>query len=312
MSLALDFDIAPYRRPVPGPDLWGATLRLCLCYWCGVFVAASLLWGIVGTDPLESAPGKLVHYGLSAGLTLAIAGLLIRLRAWSLPAKAMLCLLLSVLAAPVFAGLDYLIYWVCVHPAPIAFAWSDLGTVLVYGMSLIFAWSCLFLALLYSFALRAGERSLMQARAVAEEARREAARLACLEGEVADLRAALRRQQEPEPVFWVRQRHGQLRVPAAEVTAIMAERDYVRLVTDRGSHLLSESLSGLEKRFADGTFLRIHRSAMVRRAAIRALRPGALGDLEVLLTDGSVHRVGRTYRRAVRASVLDQGPSPSP
>ena len=53
-----------------------AALTMGLIYWAGVFAFSSILWGIVGTNPLASAIGKLIHYILCAPLTLGMAAAL--------------------------------------------------------------------------------------------------------------------------------------------------------------------------------------------------------------------------------------------
>ncbi len=61
-----------------------------------------------------------------------------------------------------------------------------------------------------------------------------------------------------------------LRVPLAEVLYLRAELKYVTVRTASASHLLDGSLSQLEERFGE-RFVRIHRNALVARAAMRAL-----------------------------------------
>ena len=61
-----------------------------------------------------------------------------------------------------------------------------------------------------------------------------------------------------------------LRVPLAEVLYLRAELKYVTVRTAAASHLLDGSLSQLEERWGE-RFVRIHRNALVARAAMRAL-----------------------------------------
>lgn len=61
-----------------------------------------------------------------------------------------------------------------------------------------------------------------------------------------------------------------LRVPLAEVLYLRAELKYVTVRTASASHLLDGSLSQLEERWGE-RFVRIHRNALVARAAMRAL-----------------------------------------
>jgi DNA-binding LytR/AlgR family response regulator len=61
-------------------------------------------------------------------------------------------------------------------------------------------------------------------------------------------------------------------VPRRAVRWVEANGDYARLHTDTGSHLVRVPLSVLEQRWAGADFLRVHRSFMVSRAGVRALR----------------------------------------
>jgi len=144
-----------------------ATLRLGLVYWIAIFIVSSILWGIVGTNPIDSALGKLVHYSLSSLMTFGIAAILFRLHWLSLTWKAVLCFALSLAAAPIDYLIDFGIYTYCVWPQPPVFDWKDRGYGLSFATAQFSGWACLFLALLYSFEVRDRERRLA---AVREEA----------------------------------------------------------------------------------------------------------------------------------------------
>jgi two-component system, LytTR family, response regulator AlgR len=78
---------------------------------------------------------------------------------------------------------------------------------------------------------------------------------------------------ESPPVLIFSDRGRTLRLPVAEVLYCKADQKYVSLRTATDSYLLDESLSELEPRLADlgGSFIRVHRNALVARQAIRAL-----------------------------------------
>ncbi|WP_347302674.1 LytTR family DNA-binding domain-containing protein [Croceibacterium sp. TMG7-5b_MA50] len=106
--------------------------------------------------------------------------------------------------------------------------------------------------------------------------------------------------------FWVPHRSELLRIDAGQVERIDAERDYVRLhVTapdgQPRSHLLLQTIAGLEERLDPQQFLRIHRSVILRRDRIHGLRHEGLGVWCVELADGTALRIGRTYLRRVKA-----------
>lgn len=158
------------------PSIGSATLRLGSAYWLAVFLSSSILWGLAGTDPLDSAVGKAFLLSFGALMAAGITAMLLRLRAWPLTWKALASFGLSLLAAPVFCLVDFAIYAICMYPTPVSFEWKDFGYNLIYGMSLFFGWSCLFLALLYSFEVRDSERRLAAAREEALSAQMRALR----------------------------------------------------------------------------------------------------------------------------------------
>lgn len=101
--------------------------------------------------------------------------------------------------------------------------------------------------------------------------------------------------------FWVQNRGEMLRVDAAQVDLIEAERDYMRLHVGARSWLIHQTIKSLEARMNPDQFLRIHRSKMVRRDGIVGLKHHGDGAWSVDLGDGGVHRIGRTYLHDVKA-----------
>lgn len=129
--------------------------------------------------------------------------------------------------------------------------------------------------------------------------------------ELRGLVETLRREAPPiqpqsrfETEFWIRHIGGDLvRVAVDDVEIASAEDDYVRLQVAGRSYLLRESLSGLERRLQPGTFLRVHRTHLVRRNAIRELRKSKNGGLEVAMASGVVVPAGRIHARSLRAAL---------
>ncbi len=101
--------------------------------------------------------------------------------------------------------------------------------------------------------------------------------------------------------FWVPHRSELIRIEASQVDRIDAERDYVRLHVGDASYLLLQTIAGLEARLDPVQFIRIHRSCILRRDAIRGLRHEGLGVWSVELRDGEALRIGRTYLSKVKA-----------
>lgn len=82
---------------------------------------------------------------------------------------------------------------------------------------------------------------------------------------------------------------------------ISAAENYVELRVGRERHLLHVPLSTLERSLDPATFLRIHRSTIVRIAQIESLIPGLHGEFEVVLRDTTRLHSGRTYADKLRA-----------
>ena len=121
-------------------------------------------------------------------------------------------------------------------------------------------------------------------------------------------RRSVRARGEPQWLseFWVPYRSELLRIAAADVDRIDAERDYVRLhVSQREgasrSYLLLQTVSGLEARLDPERFIRLHRSTILRRDRITGLRHDGLGVWSAELNDGSQVRIGRTYLSKAKA-----------
>lgn len=101
--------------------------------------------------------------------------------------------------------------------------------------------------------------------------------------------------------FWVPHRSELLRIAAADVHRIDAERDYVRLHVGDTSHLLLETIGSLEERLDPANFIRVHRSTILRRDFITGLRHEGLGVWSAEIVRGEPVRIGRTHLKAVKS-----------
>ncbi|MGL6109539.1 MAG: LytR/AlgR family response regulator transcription factor [Rubrivivax sp.] len=72
------------------------------------------------------------------------------------------------------------------------------------------------------------------------------------------------------PVLVVSDRGRLLRLPLAEVLYLKAELKYVTLRTAEHAYVLDDALAALEQRLGE-SFVRVHRNALVAKAAMRAL-----------------------------------------
>lgn len=112
--------------------------------------------------------------------------------------------------------------------------------------------------------------------------------------------------------FWVDRRKGRVWVPLTAIRWIEAARDYVVLHTETGSYLMRSTMEGLEEQVTARGFLRVSRSAYVRKSAVEGLyKQGSYSNV-VILDDSSVIRVGVSFVSAVGAALADDRGDKSP
>ena len=100
--------------------------------------------------------------------------------------------------------------------------------------------------------------------------------------------------------FWVSHRSELIRVAAADIDRIEAERDYMRLHTGGRSYLLHQTISTLEQRLDPSKFQRIHRSHIIRRDLVTGLRHEGGGVWHAILQGDQSMRIGRKYLADVK------------
>ncbi|MFC3712089.1 LytR/AlgR family response regulator transcription factor [Sphingoaurantiacus capsulatus] len=103
--------------------------------------------------------------------------------------------------------------------------------------------------------------------------------------------------------FWVPHRAEIIRVPAADIDLIEAERDYMRLHVGPRSYLLHQTITELERRLDPAAFIRLHRSTIARRDRIVGLKHDGCGAWTAEMGDGRSLRIGRTYLANARTMV---------
>jgi two-component system LytT family response regulator len=88
-------------------------------------------------------------------------------------------------------------------------------------------------------------------------------------------------------------------LPVSDIRWIGAEENYVRISTEKDSHLLRETMAHLEKRLDPEIFLRVHRSAIVNLQHVKEIRSELNGDFAVILVNGHKVPMSRSYRSRV-------------
>ena len=100
--------------------------------------------------------------------------------------------------------------------------------------------------------------------------------------------------------FWATDLTGLVRIASRDIDRISAERDYMRLHVGQRSWLIHHSMAALEEGLDPAVFVRLHRSAIVRRDFISGFQRNASGRWIARLADGTEQPVGRLYADCVR------------
>jgi len=100
--------------------------------------------------------------------------------------------------------------------------------------------------------------------------------------------------------FWASDLSGLVRIATRDIDRVSAERDYMRLHVGQRSWLIHHSMNALEEGLDPASFIRLHRSALVRRDFIAGFSRNASGRWIARLGDGEEQPVGRLYSDAVR------------
>ena len=92
-------------------------------------------------------------------------------------------------------------------------------------------------------------------------------------------------------------------LPVSEIRWIGAEENYVRLCTERDTHLLRETMAHLEERLDPHIFLRVHRSFIVNLQFVKEVRTEQDGESSVIMLDGQRIAMSRSYKSRLLESL---------
>lgn len=134
------------------------------------------------------------------------------------------------------------------------------------------------------------------------ETRAAEARIAELEGVVAALSADGGPRLPPRFVteIWAPDKGDRVRLPAELIDWIEAERDYARIHSRGRSFLIRRTIRQLQSELDPAAFLRVHRSALVRRDRIARLSRTGGGPAALILQSGAEVPVARRQLLVVR------------
>jgi len=133
-----------------------------------------------------------------------------------------------------------------------------------------------------------------------------AARLAELSAQLLALRDERNDDLKPGNHLWVQRRGETVRIDLDQVDLVSAEGEYVRLHVGGVSYLHREPISAILRRFDPRRYLRVHRSYIVNRDRIVAIRRRTAGGYKLVLEGEIEVPVGRSYRAAAW-HVIDKG-----
>jgi len=88
-------------------------------------------------------------------------------------------------------------------------------------------------------------------------------------------------------------------LPVSDICWIGAEENYVRVCTGKETHLLRETMNGLEQKLDPQVFLRVHRSTIVNLQYVKEMRTEAQGDFIVQLINGQKVSMSRSYHSRI-------------
>lgn len=91
-------------------------------------------------------------------------------------------------------------------------------------------------------------------------------------------------------------------VAPSDVLFVEAAGNYVEFHTAAKTHLVRATLATWEAQLAARGFVRVHRSRLVNRAHIAAIKPTPSGDIEITLDNGATLAGSRRYRAALEAA----------
>lgn len=105
------------------------------------------------------------------------------------------------------------------------------------------------------------------------------------------------------PRFAVRDGGGLVFVAVADVDAVTASLNYVKLHAGPRAYTMRATLAEIEARLDPGAFVRVHRSVILRVARIAAIAPLFRGEYLITLADGTTFTSARSHRADLRRAL---------
>lgn len=84
-----------------------------------------------------------------------------------------------------------------------------------------------------------------------------------------------------------------------------ASGDYVTIHKQKGTHLINDSMSNLERKLNPAQFVRIHRSTIINLHYIESLQPYFNGEFHITMKNGARLKLSRNYRDKINTILID-------
>ena len=82
-----------------------------------------------------------------------------------------------------------------------------------------------------------------------------------------------------------------------DINWVEAAGNYVRIHAGKETYVIRETIGRLESILDPAHFARIHRSTVINLDSVKEMQPWFLGELLVIMNDGTQLKLSRTYRR---------------
>jgi hypothetical protein len=96
-------------------------------------------------------------------------------------------------------------------------------------------------------------------------------------------------------------------VPVRDILLFTAASPYVKLHCAKRQFLVTETLRSLSSQLDPTRFCRIHKSTIVQLDAVAEMRSRLNGDYDLILSDGSITRLSRSFVQGFRKAVALDG-----
>lgn len=149
-------------------------IKMVLGFWATEFVTSTSLWVLVGVNPLNYLPIKIIVSILSIILTFAITWIIGSFRFSNITYKIFLSFPIAVLAALAATSAEFGLFHYFDPLVAVEYDQENFCYTLFYQVSLFLGWACFFIAHMYNLEARAHERRFALSREEALNAKMQA------------------------------------------------------------------------------------------------------------------------------------------